>query len=242
MPSAHKRRPSKSAKNRNRKEISPRLYFCLRKGIAFFGYFLLGILFSHLANTVNTAKWQLLFPSALFADVFSLVYPLPAFGDILSSLLLSTLFRTLPVLLVYWLGLRDYDFYCLSRFWNLVFCAVHGMMLHQFWLIFVRSVPRMQNHALLRFLGIVLFLAFLVSLLYVLRCLLQVNQTAAAGVALPCFGRNAFIFSHAEQDSEPLSARISRYFIDFLLNFSKVYAVGLLMLLLCYAFRRMMNV
>ncbi len=219
---------------------SPHMLFSLRYGIRFLGCFLLGMLCSRWLESDLAADLGILLPP-LLTNLFTSSEPWLA---ALPDLLLVALLLTFPVAALYFIGLRDYDFFCLSRFWNLLFCLLHGVLFEHLVTLWLNNLSNLYGHVIQGVVS-VLILTLTVLLQFLLHNqLLHANRIAAAGVSLPCLNKNRFQYPHMDPLGETQSwqTRLLRYFGSLLRSALSVFVMEVLMLVLCYGLRKMMQI
>ncbi len=218
--------------------------FYLHKSLIFLGWFWVGFFFSVLVNTSQGAALGLRFPSLLYTEIPNITVPLPPLRAGLLPLLLSSLYRTAPIVIVLLLGLRDYHYFCLAGIWNAIFCASHGMLVHRFSMIVAYAVPQLRESLAAR-LGACLFGALVLFFLLLVHVrLLHANRIAATGLFVPCLGRGGGVYSHATRPSEreTTTSRVYTYFRAMLTEAVLVFLSGVMLLLLCYVYRTVMRI
>ena len=109
------------SQGRSRKATAtPAVNFYRHCTVIFAGYTAIGVLYAYLYAACDSLPIRL---STSITSALAIEFSVSRFGD----MLLSALLRTLPIFMIYLLGVREYEFFCLSRAWNFFFCFAHGM-------------------------------------------------------------------------------------------------------------------
>ena len=204
-------------------------------GLHFLGFFAFGVLFSCLCERIPLLQFDL---PHLVRQLFSQEMLFPGFWEWLPSALYFAAMQTVSVAILFLLGLRAGDFFCLSRIWNLIYFAVHGMLFHRFLVLFLHGCRYASAPTSHRIAATLLFSLFCVMLITLGTMLLQINRAAAKGILIPCFGINRFFYPHT-----PSRAKNSNLLLDYCLTAAKhialVYMSEMILLLACYGLRKM---
>lgn len=231
-------------KNGRHKRASknPQFAFSLNCGVRFLGFFLLGMVCSRCLKSDFAARLGILLPSFL-SQICSSAVPVPTGLAALSNILITALMLVSPVAVTYLLGLRDYEFFSLSRFWNLLFCMLHGVLFERFIVLWTDHIPNLYGHAVEGFISILMLLVMLLLQMLLHVQLLQANRVAAAGVSLPCLNKSRFRYPHVDSMSEKSNwqKRLLRYVTSLLRTVLSSFVMEVLVLLLCYGLRKMMQ-
>ena len=153
---------------------------------------MLGLLFFVVADQAKLPALQQMIPNAAGEALLSIFVPVPSslldfFSEHLPAVVCFSLASAVPVLIIYVLGLRKYDFFPLSRIWNFVFCSWHGVVFYQLLRLLKDPIgeadPLRKTH-----LPICVVLIFLFFGTYALQltCLARSNRIAAKGLQIPC--------------------------------------------------------
>lgn len=179
-------------------------YFYRYHAIWFLGYTTLGVVFAHLFAT-----WD------FFANHFS------------ASLLFLTstewatfpkaaAIRSLPIFMIYLLGIREYDFFCLSRFWTFLFCSMHGVVLYQTCrnagTLLIEQKDHKESSKMM--LSVLLLTAFFALLAFLYTRLLHAMRVGARGLPLPCLGHAQKISFVQRQKPEQRRKQLTAYAKD----------------------------
>lgn len=182
----------------------------LKGAVAFF----LGFAACYIASRIPGAHIRLP-PDALVdaicyeqacSSVFRVLFTyFPAVLTVVASL-------SFPVLFLYVLGVRRYDFFPYSGIWNFIFCASYGA-------IFYQMLDRLYSNGLEcssvwgMMAATVPVICFFGSFALELQYLLQSNRIAARGLPIPCIrGNGAIRYAFYEQPTaKELRQDIRRY-------------------------------
>lgn len=207
-----------------------RYYWCLLA--TFLGYFGLGILFSWFQSAVPVLRLAL--PVQMNA-LFSREIPLSPLRDWWADALILASMQTAPAAILFVLGLRAADFFCLSRIWNLIYFALHGVMFHRFLLLFLYGFQ--VASALSRILLCIFLLLFCLSLSTLCLVFLRINRTSAKGILIPCFGINRYFYPN--MSNQPQSSRtLQNYLRAAFRCIATVFVGEVILIFLSYGLRK----
>jgi hypothetical protein len=192
----------------------PVMRFYLRLLWAFAVYFLLGALFSFFSDHTSFLESYIRFPKTIENIFLIHTQSSPLLPFLLArfpAALLCTISVMLPIPALYALGIRKYDFFSLSPWWNLIFFAIYGMIFHRIIAWLRQSTAQLTAKESCGFIVVVVF-AFFLALVIQIGCLLRANRMAAAGILIPCMCRDTqFSFEYVpSQELRP--STVKRYF------------------------------
>ena len=204
--------------------------------VTFFGCFLLGMLFSWLLDIAPALHFGL---PQQYEAIFSREIPLLPWTSWSPEALYFALLQTMPAAILFLLGLRAGDFFCLSRIWNFVFFALHGMVFHRFLLLLLQAWRDLTLACRVLVVLLLIGLCLVLAWLYVI--FLQINRTAAKGILIPCFGINRYFYPHTT--NQPQSSRLLlQYLRSASYDIACVYVSEVALLHLCYGLRKCLDI
>ena len=220
-----------------RKKHSPNsiFHFCWHLCAMFVGFFCSGILFSCLQDAVPQLRFEL---PLQIQQLFSREIELPGILIWLPDAIRLALLQSAPAMMLFVLGLRAGEFFCLSRIWNLIFFALHGILFHRFLLLFLQirwSSTPMTIHPSVLTLVLFLFCAVILALSVIF---LQINRVAAKGILIPCYGINRFFYPNTT--ATPQGTHLLKNYALAAAKFTVLtYLLELLLLILSYGLKKL---
>ena len=194
--------------------ITPVISFYIRLMIKGSVDFFLGVAACYIASRIPDAHIRL--PPNVLAEAICYEQVCPSVFRVIviyfPAVLTAAASLSFPILFLYVLGVRRYDFFPYSRIWNFIFCASYGAVFYQMldrlysngseyggvWAVMAAALP---------------IICFFGSFAFELQSLLQSNRIAARGLPIPCIrGNGAIRYAFYEQPTaKGLKQDIRRY-------------------------------
>ena len=216
---------------RKKQQINSQSYFYWHLCAMFVGFFCSGILFSCLQETVY---WLHLELPLQIMQLFSREIELPSLWLWLPSAMHLALLQSAPAMMLFVLGLRASEFFCLSRIWNWIFFALHGILFHRFLLLFLEV---RWNSKALTIHGCLLFMFCSVILAQGI-IFLRINRVAAKGILIPCFGINRFFYPNTTATPQGTHL-LKNYTLTAVKCTALTYLLELTLLLVSYGLKKL---